>query len=321
MKPAAEAVLVKSDNWFVEHLCSLLCPPDVVCLALASRVFCETFDTAASWKALLLRRSSQSCFRKPRARSRAQHTKNKCKATGDKLLVLRSWQATNAAKVQLCYDSYISDKEEQENVYMMRLASQLFSKDLRPVKKACQHRSPRIWPSRIFYGDHHSLASTASTEHPVHPGVSCHRCGDAPLRGSRFKCITCANVNACAKCHACRASWHPPHCFAALKPMFATMVLSKAAHYDVICCDCMRGIVISIRPLKRYEPMARHAFQGSRGLPVHAEYISNLSTTTVKLRLDRCMHAGSVAEASTFGPRLANPSVPAIPWQAHVTKI
>ena len=45
----------------------------------------------------------------------------------------------------------------------------------------------------------------------AHLGISCKSCKASPIRGARFKCTVCPNVNLCVDCYALRATVHPDH--------------------------------------------------------------------------------------------------------------
>ncbi|CAF1521422.1 unnamed protein product, partial [Rotaria sordida] len=92
----------------------------------------------------------------------------------------------------------------------------------------------------------------------IHPNVACDGCDMSPIKGDRYKCLFCPNVDFCQPCHsASRANNDPNHlynhpllCIKDSSEYSESLYLynrSKINHTNIQCNSCFTQPIIGIR--------------------------------------------------------------------------
>lgn len=89
-------------------------------------------------------------------------------------------------------------------------------------------------------------ASTTPTPAPVVHNATCDLC-DAKIIGTRWRCLSCPDFDACAACHSSLDQLHPIHAFApitdaAISRSLVRTLEATVPHLGVTCDSCQRPI-------------------------------------------------------------------------------
>mmetsp|Transcript_10873 Transcript_10873/g.15424 ORF Transcript_10873/g.15424 Transcript_10873/m.15424 type:complete len:302 (+) Transcript_10873:42-947(+) len=256
-------------TFFRVNVIAYLLPPDLCCLCSTSKELRSIFNTLETWRLLQLNDSKGS------RRSNRKRKKRLSNNSSEILEIKLKWKEMNRAKVRYCSVMEELKLAEREDKYMKLLASHMFSKDPRKLGN-CQHSFPLIFQRKIVYES--GLPSTQA----FHPSTTCKNCKCSPIKTrSIFCCVTCEEY-ACECCFKSRREWHPPHCFVPIESPFTNEILQMAVHFDVICNECNNGIVMSTRPLRRYESINDTLCLAGLNLPLKVNYIEPMNTTAIK---------------------------------------
>ena len=93
-----------------------------------------------------------------------------------------------------CYTQPIESKESAVQCEEVKLVPADLPFDPSIIKSLIQDELRTLFPPR------HSLLRSQISRNSVHLGCTCSLCQVAPIRGARFKCMTCAEFNLCEDC-------------------------------------------------------------------------------------------------------------------------
>ena len=76
------------------------------------------------------------------------------------------------------------------------------------------------------------LSQRTKEDYIVHQGITCHVCGTSPIRGVRYQCTTCDNLNLCELCELSDTERHTfEHNFIKIKK--STTILPAPLYDDI----------------------------------------------------------------------------------------
>ncbi|UJR16631.1 hypothetical protein I4U23_003531 [Adineta vaga] len=93
-----------------------------------------------------------------------------------------------------------------------------------------------------------------TTNERIHVSVNCDACNISPIKGDRYKCVFCPNIDFCQSCHSNKRTNHPSHhpllCINDSNEFLQSIHImnrSQLYHTNIQCNLCLMNPIIGVR--------------------------------------------------------------------------